>query len=370
MIYLNNAATSFPKAPCVAGEAKNSVLSHPADDGRGTGGEDIFTSLRKSIAGLINADNPSRIVFSPNSTYALNTAISGIDLKPGDFVVTTAAEHNAVLRPLHRLSGRGINTIITPTDHSGYVYINSWERAIRTYRPKLCILNHASNVTGALNDAEEFSHIAHKYGAKILIDASQTLGQIPFDNSRINADMIAFTSHKYLLSTPGCGGLYVKDDISLSPLIYGGTGEDSDNKNMPEALPGRLEAGTGNCTAARCLLAAIQWANKNPADSNHTENLCGIITDGLLSLGCDVIKPEGKRTPVVSFNINGMYPYDAAYILSEAYGISLRTGLHCAPLIHRYIGTYPYGTIRISPGRFSTEDECREFVSAVESVMK
>lgn len=368
LIYMNNAATSWPKPPCVAEAAARALTERPGAMHRG-GVEDydVFSAVRIKLAERLGVFDPSRIALGPNATWGLNAAIFGFPLSKGDAVVTTKAEHNSVLRPLHALERDcGVKVVCLDTDHAGRVSLDAWRAAMEEYRPRLAVFTHASNVTGAVNDACALAKAAKAAGAAVLLDASQTLGWIPLRAESWGVDMAAFTGHKYLLGPQGTGGLWVRPGMELEPHLVGGTGIHSDSDTMPQAMPLRLEAGTGNEPSFHGLLAALDWADGNPLDlaacSSRTERL----KRGLAEAGAIVVEPEGACTPVVSFNVPGVSAEDVGFMLTGSYGIICRTGLHCAPKV--FEGLSVKSTVRLSLSRFTTDDEVEEAVCAVEDI--
>lgn len=369
-IYMNNAATSWPKAPGVAETVAEALRRIPGEANRGGIADfDVFEEVRKELSELMGVNCPSQIALGCNSTWGLNQAIFGYPLNPGDTVLSTNAEHNAVLRPLHVLGQRGIRVVEVMTDASGRVPAPEWERALENCRPKLCIVTHASNVTGAVNEISALAKAAKKTGADLLLDISQTLGCIPVKLSEWGVDLAAFTGHKYLLGPQGTGGVYVREGLCLRPHMVGGTGVMSDQKEMPEEMPLHLEAGTGNEPSYHGLLAALRWNREHPLEPGDLERKAGRLSEGLQKLGCRVIVPGGVSTPVVSFVIPGVSSADAADILTGSYDIILRTGLHCAPEIMESIGMEG-GTMRLSLSRFTTDDEVQQVLDAVRDVME
>ena len=364
-IYLNNAATSWPKPDCVAGAMAEALENLPGDAGRG-GIRDfhIFDQVRKELADLMGIGCPERIALGSNSTWGLNQAVFGFSLEPGDKVLTTKAEHNAVLRPLYRLEKQGIQVIYLDVDETGRMEPEMWKKALEKYRPRLCALIHASNVTGAVNDAETLTAMAKAAGAAMLLDISQSLGWIPVKLEKWGVDMAAFTGHKYLLGPQGTGGLYVRQGLTLRPYVLGGTGVKSDLREMPEETPLHLEAGTGNEPSYHGLLAALQWAAENPLKKEKTEEILEYLKEGLETLGCRVIRPKPPVTPVVSFTVPGWHPGEAGDILSGSYDIICRTGLHCSPRIMENLET-PEGTIRLSLSRFTEKADADRVLEAV-----
>ncbi|HCT91612.1 MAG TPA: cysteine desulfurase [Lachnospiraceae bacterium] len=369
-IYMNNAATSWPKPPGVAEAMAEAVRALPGEAGRGGIRDfDVFHEVRKELALLMEVSEPEQIALGCNSTWALNQGIFGYPLRRGDRILYSRAEHNAVLRPLHRMEKQGIRTVEVPVDRAGRLEPGVWERAVREHGPKLCVFTHASNVTGAVNDAETLTAIAKEAGADVFLDISQTLGCVPVRLSRWRVDMAAFTGHKYLLGPQGTGGLYVRPGLSLEPHMVGGTGVKSDLKDMPDEMPLRLEAGTGNEPSFHGLLAALTWRRDHPMDKASLDGVVKQLAKGLMALGCRVIVPGGAVTPVVSFSIPGVSPGDAADILTGSYDIILRSGLHCAPEVMKDIGM-PGGTLRLSLSRFTTEEEVEQTLRAVRDIIE
>ena len=364
-IYLNNAATSWPKPDCVAGAMAEALENLPGDAGRG-GIRDfhIFDQVRKELADLMGIGCPERIALGSNSTWGLNQAVFGFPLEPGDKVLTTKAEHNAVLRPLYRLEKQGIQVIYLDVDETGRMEPEMWKKALEKYRPRLCALIHASNVTGAVNDAETLTAMAKAAGAAMLLDISQSLGWISVKLEKWGVDMAAFTGHKYLLGPQGTGGLYVRPGLTLRPYVLGGTGVKSDLREMPEEMPLHLEAGTGNEPSYHGLLAALRWTAENPLKKEKTEEILEYLKESLEKLGCRVIRPKPPVTPVVSFTVPGWHPGDAGDILSGSYDIICRTGLHCSPRIMENLET-PEGTIRLSLSRFTEKADADRVLEAV-----
>lgn len=369
-IYMNNAATSWPKAPGVAEAVAEALRAMPGETNRGGVADfDVFSEVRAELAKLMGVDRPSQIALGCNSTWGLNQAIFGYPLEPGDTVLSTTAEHNAVLRPLYLLEQRGIRVVKLPVDEAGRVRTSEWEQALLEHHPKLCILIHASNVTGAVNDVPVLSEAAKSAGADLLLDVSQTLGCIPVRLSEWKVDLAVFTGHKYLLGPQGTGGIYVREGLKLRPHIVGGTGVMSDLKEMPEEMPLRLEAGTGNEPSYHGLLAALRWNREHPLDMESLVRRTRELSKGLEKLGCKVIVPGGLSTPVISFVIPGIPSADAADILTGSYDIVLRTGLHCAPEIMEDIGMKG-GTMRLSLSRFTTEEEVEQVLCAVRDILE
>lgn len=369
-IYLNNAATSWPKPDCVAEAVRLAITCQPGSAHRGgIEDRDVFQETRLALSKKLGVSAPDQIALGCNATWGLNAAIQGFPLRKGDVVVTTNAEHNSVLRPLYKLErAGGIRVIYLDTDACGRISPSAWEEAVARYRPALCVFSHASNVTGAVNDARTLTEIAGAAGAAVLMDASQTLGWTEVRAQEWGTDMVAFTGHKYLLGPQGTGGLYVRPGLTLDPPLVGGTGIHSDMDTMPEEMPLHLEAGTGNEPSVHGLLAALLWAEKNPADKVGCQVRLAGLKKGLAEAGASVIDPGGECTPVVSFNIPGHTADEVGYILAESYDIVCRSGLHCAPRIFRNLGCP--GTVRLSLSRFTSDDAVDAVLSAIRDIVE
>lgn len=374
-IYLNNAASAHPRAPGVVDAMVASLREMPQHPGRTVGREqDAATECRCRLAGLLGVDDPHRIILTVNATHALNIAILGAPLGQGDRVVTTVTEHNSVLRPLNRLEQiLGIEIEIVGFDAEGGIDREAWNRAMER-DPALVAVNHASNVTGRLNDAAWLLMRAREAGAVTLLDASQSLGHRPVHPRELGADLVAFTGHKGLHGPPGTGGLYVADGLDLQQVLVGGTGVRSDLALHPPEMPMRLETGTPNLPALAGLAAALRWLEGRGEEHIRNEDeLAQQLRDGLRSIPAvtvcdDVVGVD--RLGVVSFVADGWDVEEVGYVLGESFGVVCRTGLHCAPLIHEAIGSAPHGTVRLSVSGFNTEDEIDTAVRAVSAVRR
>lgn len=369
-VYLNNAATSFPKAPGLGKEVASFIDKIPEHPGRvGASEEDTLFLCRKELANLIKVKDPARIVLCKNATEALNIAICGIALN-NDVVVTSAMEHNSVLRPLYLLEKKGkIRLEIVPCDTGGRIDENQWVERIDKFLPRLVVLNHASNVTGAVNNVETLIHYAKAKGCLTLLDASQSMGLLDMDVPGLGVDIAAFTGHKYLLGPPGTGGLYIREGIEVEPVFVGGTGIRSDLKEMPPEMPIRLEPGTPGVPLFAGLLYSLRWQRKHPAPLKKMESLTRRLEQGLIERGAEVITAGGNRTFIISFRLPSWELKETGYVLHKSFGVICRTGLHCAPLIHRFIGTTPEGSVRFSISRFTTGEEINYALDAVGELM-
>jgi selenocysteine lyase/cysteine desulfurase len=374
MIYLNNAATSYPKPPSVAPALAHAVENLPGAANRG-GIEDfdVMDAVRRKLAGLLGVEDHRRIGLGSNATWGLNLAIFGLGLTAGDAVVTTKAEHNSVLRPLYTLGEtEGVDIHYVDTDEVGRIRVDGWTEAIETYRPKLCVFTHASNVTGAVNDVALLAAVAKRWGALVLLDCAQTLGWLDVALEEWGIDLAAFTGHKYLLGPQGTGGIYVREGIELEPHLVGGTGIRSDLDTMPDEMPLHIEAGTGNEPGAYGLLAALEWAEENPVAVGRgpIEALLESLKNSLVDMGARIIDPGKPYTPVLSFRLEGLSPDYVGELLLDSYDIIARTGLHCAPRIFEGLGCDGReGTVRVSLSRFTTPEDCEALVEAVRDIV-
>ena len=370
MIYLDNAATSFPKPPQV-GRAMAGVMEKiGGNPGRGghrgaLAGGRIMEKCREAAAEYAGAAAPERVIFCLNCTDALNTAIRGT-LHEGDEVLVSHAEHNAVMRPLMGYHDAGkIRVRILPPSPLGVLSPETVRAAIGP-KTALCVLCHASNVTGLVQPAREIAAACHDHGVPLLLDAAQTAGTE--DIARVRADMIAMPGHKGLLGPMGTGLLVLGEGMLPRPLREGGTGSASESLRQPKMLPDRLESGTANLPGIAGLLQGLRFVLRHRAAIREYEQaLTNRLLEGLLQIpGVETYSgdKEMERTAVVSFNIGNMDSGQAADELNKR-GFALRGGLHCAPSIHAYLGTLERGAVRASPGPFNTERDVDALLNAV-----
>ncbi|HEY3423638.1 MAG TPA: aminotransferase class V-fold PLP-dependent enzyme [Negativicutes bacterium] len=371
-VYMNNAATSWPKAPEVGQVVCQRLAAVPHHAGRaGFSAVDVTGDCRQLLAKLFAIPDSNQIVLCANATYALNIALHGFPWKEGATVITTTAEHNSVLRPLHYLrKHRNIKVEFIPVDQQGRMMPERWLAAIRKFEPQLAIFTHASNVTGAINDAEVLGNLARQAGVATLLDASQTAGFVDVLPETWGIDMAVFTGHKYLLGPPGTGGLYVSPAIRLEPVWVGGTGVQSDLAEMPEAMPTRFEAGTPNDPALGGLAHALAWQQEFPCNKSAVLQQLERLAAGLLEAGVSIIDVSAPRTPVLSFTARDWELEEIGEILQKSFGIICRTGLHCAPIVHQQIGTAPQGSIRLSISRFTTAAEIDYCIAAIKLIIE
>lgn len=382
MIYLDNAATSFPKPPQVYQRMDEFFRNRAVNPGRAgyrlsAEGEREIEGARKTLASLFGAREPERIVFTLNATDAINMAVKGL-LREGDHAITSNLEHNAVTRPLCGLEKRGIISL-TRIDASreGFLNPDDVKRAI-TSRTRLIIITHASNVLGTIQPIRDVGKLAREKGIIFMVDAAQSAGAWPVNVEDDFIDLLAFTGHKELFGPPGTGGLYVGERAQISPWREGGTGVNSESPIHPTALPFALEGGTSNFLGIVGLKTGVEFILETGVDNikRHGQRLLTKVLDGIKGLGDGIVvygpgasRGAENRLPIVSINIKGFEPLVAGSILDESYGIATRSGLHCAPFAHKCIGSFPKGTIRISPGYFNTEDDVAQLIYALKEIV-
>ena len=378
-IYLDNAATSFPKPESVYKAVSDTLRKYGSSPGRGghkmsLQTERIIFDVRERIASFFNIPNSSNVIFTFNVTMGINLALKGF-LKAGDHVLTSSMEHNAVMRPLKRLENPplgGISKTVVQCSKEGFLNSKDIEREIKP-NTKLIIITHASNVVGTILPIREVGEIAKKKGIAFLVDAAQSAGLLPIDVQRDNIDMLGCTGHKSLFGPQGTGFLYIKDGLDIKPLIEGGTGSNSESDEMPDFFPDKFQAGTLNTPGIAGLGAGIEFIQNEGLKNIRAKelHLTTEIMNGLKNI--KGVKLYGSLNPldrvaVVSFNIEGKDPADVGNILNEKYDIMSRVGLHCAPNAHRTIGTFPEGTVRVSVGYFNTEGDIDKLIKAVKDI--
>lgn len=373
MIYLDNAATSWPKPEEVYRTLGDFLRGAGANPGRGAhrmalDAARAVVAAREDVAELFGVSASERIVFTRNATEAINLALLG-SLRPGDHAITSDLEHNAVLRPLTALRERGVAVTTVPTDGEGRLDPEEVRKALRP-ETRLVALCFASNVWGAIQPVAEVGRLARENGLIMLVDGAQVAGELPVDLESLPVDLFAFPGHKGLLGPPGTGGLYIRPGCEPEPLIYGGTGSRSEDEHQPPMLPDRYESGTVNSVGVAALGAAVRYLKELGVAEvrRKTVNLMARLLEGLESIpGVTVYGPRRAedRVGLVSFNIGSLPSSDASFMLDRAHGIACRGGLHCAPAAHRKAGTLSQGAIRFSPGVFTTEEEIDRAVAAV-----
>lgn len=376
-IYLDNAATTFPKPEAVYLAQDKVFRESCANPGRGghrmaLDAARIVLDARETVADFFQIYDPAQVVFTSGATEAINLALFGL-LNPGDRVVTTSMEHNAVTRPLRALADRGVYVEKVASDAKGFVHPARIQEACRRERTRLVVMTHCSNVTGTLQAIEEIGPWCRKHGILFMVDAAQSAGVFPIHVESLGIDLLTAPGHKGLLGPQGTGFLYVHPGLMLRPLLYGGTGANSHSDLPPEAMPERLESGTLNTPGLAGLKAGIEFIRTQGIDTvrRHEEELIQVLLQGLRAIPEVEIygsKDHRFHGGALSFNIRGADPSEVGFLLDQDHGIFTRTGLHCAPDAHRSIGTFPRGTVRLSPGYFNTAQQMEHLVTAVSAI--
>lgn len=377
-IYLDNAATSFPKPESVYSAVIQSMQQIGASPGRGGYGRALDASrvlfnTREAVARLIRFSDASRVIFTSNATTALNLGTRGV-LQPGDHVITSSMEHNSLLRPLFMLEKQGVDLTIVTADSQGLTDPDQIRRALRS-TTKMIAIAHVSNVTGGIQDIQQIATIAHEADALMLLDAAQSAGGLPIDMQVLGIDLLAAPGHKGLLGPQGTGFLAVASGVSLRPIMAGGTGSSSDQDQQPDGFPEGFEAGTHNLPGIAGLGAGVDFLLETGVEQvgQHERLLAEYARTCLAEIpGCTLYGPVDvmQRSSVVSLTIEGWDPALLAFQLDREHGIAVRAGLHCAPRAHRSIGSYPTGTLRLSPGWFTTRDDITTFCESLISITR
>lgn len=377
IIYLDNGATSFPKPEEVYAYMDYFYRNFGVNPGRSgydlclEAGEVVETT-RKMLTEFFNGTDPNRLCFTYNSTDALNLIIFGM-LKPGDHAITTTVEHNSVLRPLYHQGLAGVAVDYVPFDGAGFVDPAEFRKRFRP-ATRLVVVNHASNVIGTIQPVREIGRLCREAGIPFAIDASQSAGKVPIDMEEQCLDAVAFTGHKSLLGPTGIGGLYVREGVQIRQTRAGGTGVRSAVRTHLEEYPYRLEYGTPNVVGIAGLSAGIKWllARGPKAIHEHEMNLTRMLRDGLrdipgVTLYC--MDDLADHISVMAFNVDGLDAADVGTMLDVDYNIAVRTGLHCAPLVHEQLGTDKvHGAVRLGIGPFNTEEHIAAAVKAVAEI--
>ena len=375
MIYLDSSATSFLKPPQVA-EAVFRSFNTIGNAGRGAHAPTLNASrliydTREKLAALFGTPDPSRIAFTCNATEALNIAIHGA-IHPGEHVITTACEHNSVLRPLYLKEKEGTELTIIPADKKGRIRYDLLESPVKSNTSAI-VLTHASNLSGNVTDLAFVSNFAKKHGLLLIVDASQTAGSLPINVVKMGIDILCFTGHKGLFGPQGTGGLYVREGLTLSPLKSGGSGIHSFDRQHPTDMPTALEAGTLNGHGIAGLNAGLDYILSTGVKNIHAKEISlarrfvnGISEISDLKLYGDIDAP--LRTPIISLNIGNMSSASVSDILWEDYEICVRAGAHCAPLMHKTFGTEKQGAVRFSFSCFNTEAEIDTAIRAMHEI--
>ena len=372
MIYLDNAATTLHKPPEVAEAVKQAILT-AGNAARGAHCVSLAASrtvfeTRQKLAQLFSCPRVDHVVFTMNSTEALNIAIYGL-LSPGDHVISTDLEHNSVLRPLYDLQTRGVFVDFVPADRLGNVRYEDFEALFRE-NTKAIVCTHASNLTGNVLDITRIAKMAHAHGALLIVDASQSAGVIPIDMQKMDIDVLCFTGHKGLMGPQGTGGLCIRPGVEIRPLLRGGTGVHSYDKDQPQAYPTRLEAGTLNSHGLAGLDAALDFLLATGVEKIYARerllmrrfyeavrDIPGVMVYGDFS--------QDEHAAIVALNIRDYDSSEVSDALFTDYGIATRPGAHCAPRMHEALGTKQQGAVRFSFSYFNTEEEVDTAIRAV-----
>lgn len=377
MIYMDNAATTMHKPECVI-DAVAAAMHSMGNAGRGAHAASLDASrtiygTREALADFFHAESPKQIVFTCNSTESLNTAIRGT-IEAGDHVITTEMEHNSVLRPLYDLAEHGVEVTILPADETGMICYDDFEKEIRP-NTKAIVCTNGSNLTGNMIDIKRVGEIAKKHKLLFIVDASQTAGVYQIDVQDMQIDILCFTGHKGMLGPQGTGGMYVRSGLSVKPLKCGGSGVDTYNKHHPKEMPTALEAGTLNGHGIAGLGAGVRYIQENGINQLREKELDlmwkfyrGVKEIPNVKIYGDFTTE--KRCPIVALNIG---EYDSSEVSDEllmTYDISTRPGAHCAPLMHKALGTVEQGAVRFSFSHFNTEEEVEIAIKAIEELSK
>ncbi len=380
MIYFNNAATTYPKPEEVYKEVDSFFRSEGVNPGRSQGVKTMninrrIFNTREKIAQFFSIKDSSRFIFTSGATESLNLAIKGF-LKKGDHVVSTKLEHNSVIRPLNKLQKEGRITVsyINFDKNNGFVELTDLKKAVKE-NTSLIILSHASNVMGTINNISKITSFAKENDIKILIDAAQTAGILDINIDELGIDMFSVPGHKSLFGPPGIGGLYLKPEIDLDTLMEGGTGSNSLNTYQPKIMPDKYESGTLNTLGIIGLGAGIDFINKTGRTNiyKHELKLVDKFIDGLKNIKGVLIYGStnlDKKVGVVSINLMDLSANRFAHLLQNDYNISVRGGLHCAPLLHKYMNTDQKGMVRFSFSYFNTLKEVNEALNVIEIIAK
>lgn len=375
MIYMDNAATTICK-PDVVKRAVLEALDTFGNAGRGTSEAALHAArgiyaAREELARFFHAEQASCIAFTANSTESLNIALKGLFCS-GDHVITTVMEHNSVLRPLYECEEKGVELTILGCDEKGNISPAEMENAVRE-NTRAIVCTHASNLTGNMIDIEAVGKIARKNGILLVVDASQSAGVYPIDVQKTGISVLCFTGHKSLMGPQGTGGMYVKPGLHIRPLLSGGSGVDTYNRHHPAQMPTALEAGTLNGHGIAGLAAAVAWIEDKGIDALRERELAlmrqfyeGVVRiPGVKVYGDFTVR---KRCPIVSLNIGEYDSSEVSDELNMTYGIVTRPGAHCAPLMHRALGTVEQGAVRFSFSHYNTEEEVAFAVNAVKEL--
>ena len=378
-VYLDNSSTSFPKPKVVADSIYNYLVNIGGNPGRANHSNALESNrylymAREEIASFFNYDKIENVIFTNNITSSLNILINGI-LKSRDHVITSSMEHNSVIRPLYNLKQTlNIELDIVNANSNGIINVDNIQKAIKP-NTKLIVITHASNVTGSIQPIKEIGELCKKNNIYFILDSAQSAGVIDIDFKALSLNALAFTGHKSLLGPQGVGGFIIDDELNkiCNPSILGGTGSLSHSVSQPDFLPDKFESGTLNIPGIIGLYEAIKFIKSQGLSTiyEHNNYLRSYLINGILDLGNFSIHGEissDKSTSCISITHSKLDVSELSYILDSDFNISNRSGLHCAPLAHKTIGTYPEGTVRLSLGYFNTEEEIRYTLDSLNKI--
>ncbi len=378
-IYLDNGSTSFPKAPGVGRAMADFIEKVGVNIGRG-GYEEAYSAAevvldtREKLCRLFRFDKPENVIFTSGITASMNILLKGF-LRPGDVVLTTSMEHNAVMRPLRQLEEKGVQVELIPCKSDGMLDLEALP-GLLDRNPRAVVMTHASNVCGTVMPVKEVAALCRARGVRVMVDCAQSAGLIPVDMTDWGVDAVAFAGHKGLLGPQGIGGFLITDELAaqVDPLLSGGTGSISHLETVPAFLPDRFEPGTANLPGIFGLHAALCWLEEQGIDKlfAHEMACTARLIEGFSAL--EGVRVAGRtqltdRTAVVSIDFLHRDNADAAYLLEDKYGIMTRCGLHCAPTAHKTLGTFPQGTVRFAPGHATTMAEVEAAIAAVAEIL-
>ncbi len=376
MIYLDNAATTYPKPTAVYQNVMRAMIEYGANPGRGSHamaieGARVIYETRELLAELFNLDDPMKVIFTFNATDGLNQAIKGV-LNQGDHVITTTMEHNSVLRPIKELEKHGVENTIVQCASDGSVRVEDIEAAVRD-NTKLVVTTHVSNLTGTIMPIEEIGQMCKRKNILYLVDGSQSAGVLEIDMKKQNIDLLAVPGHKGLLGPQGTGALMINCDAEIKQLREGGTGSESSSMIQPDFYPDKLESGTHNLPGIAGLNAGIKYILEEGTKSiySHEKELLEIFIDEVKkNAKIEIYGPEdiNIRCGVIPINIEGIDSSEVAFMLDTQYGIAVRPGLHCAPLAHKTIGTEKIGAVRFGIGPFNKKSDIMDAVKALNEI--
>ena len=382
-IYLDQASTTYPKPECVAQAVYEYMTGNGSNINRGCyenayDMEEVVLETRELLCELFDGPDCKNVIFTKNVTESLNVVLKGF-LKPGDHILTSSMEHNAVMRPLRQLEAAGVNFNRIPCNQQGELLLEELEGLLKP-NTKAIVMMHASNVCGTLLPLKEVGSFCKAHGLKFIVDCAQTAGVFPISMKEMNIDALCFTGHKGLYGPQGIGGFILQEEMigEISPLLSGGTGSISHTEEIPDFMPDRFEPGTMNLPGIFGLHAALEWLNDTGIENIHNreKKLTELFLQKIQELDpkMEKIRLIGKtvvdgRTSVVSVQTPGKDVSEVAYLLDKNYGIMTRVGLHCAPSAHKNLDTYPTGTVRFSFGYLNTEEEVLFTVKALEKLL-